>query len=196
MHDKTKKFQPRFQMEMHLNRLPIACLCSLALLGAALPAHAVDGVSFEAGAGSRVQLARGSLLWNFQKALYESDNLAIRGYWDLNVSHWRGTRYNNQPGQHQNLNEIGITPMLRFQKPGSKFYGEAGIGGHLLSELYNNNGDRLSTAFEFGSKLGIGYIFSPRASVGLSIQHYSNGGIKHPNSGVDFVSMKVSYFFP
>ncbi len=74
--------------------------------------------------------------------------------------------------------------------------GDAGIGAHLLSELYNNNDDRLSTAFEFGSKLGIGYIFSPRASVGLSIQHYSNGGIKHPNSGVDFVSMKVSYFFP
>jgi hypothetical protein len=183
-------------MEMHVKQLPIACLCGLALSCAALPAHAVDGIAFEAGFGSRVQLARGSLLWNFRKALHESDNLAIRGYWDLNLSHWRGTRYNDQPGQHQNLNEVGITPMFRFQKPGSKFYGEAGIGAHVLSGLYNNNGDRLSTAFEFGSKLGIGYVFSPRASVGLSIQHYSNGGIKHPNSGVDFVSMKVSYFFP
>lgn len=183
-------------MEMHLKNLPIACLASLMLLGASLPAQAVDGVAFAAGTGSRVQFVRGSLLWNFQKALYESENLAIRGYWDLDLAHWRGTRYNNQPGQHQNLNEIGITPMFRFQKPGSKFYGEAGIGPHLISELYNNNGDKLSTAFEFGSKLGIGYVFSPRASVGLSIQHYSNGGIKHPNSGVDFVSMKVSYFFP
>jgi hypothetical protein len=183
-------------MEMHVKQLSIACLCGLALSCAALPAHAVDGVSFEAGTGSHVRFARGSLMWNFQKALHESENLAISGYWNLDLAHWRGTRYNNQPGQNQNLNEIGITPMLRFQKPGSKFYGEAGIGAHLLSDLYNNSDNRLSTAFEFGSKLGIGYIFSPRASVGLSIQHYSNGGIKHPNSGVDFVSMKVSYFFP
>lgn len=183
-------------MQTPVKRFSLACLCSLALLGAAQPVHAVDGVAFEAGAGSEVQFARARLLWNFQKALRESDNLAIRGYWDLDVSHWRGTRYNNQPGQHQHLNEIGITPMFRFMKPGSKFYGEAGIGAHLTSELYNNNGDQLSTAFNFGSKLGIGYIFSARASVGLSIQHYSNGGIKHPNSGVNFVSMKVSYFFP
>lgn len=183
-------------MELHLKHIATAFLAGLAIAAAALPARAVDAVAFEVGAGKRAQFARGSLQWNFQRALYESENLAIKGYWDLNLSHWRGTRYNNEAGRHQHLTEAGITPMLRFQKPGSNFYGEAGIGAHVLSELYNNNGDRLSTALEFGSKLGIGYVFSPRASVGLSIQHYSNGGIKHPNSGVDFVSMKVSYFFP
>lgn len=171
---------------------------AIAVAGAAIvvPAHAVDSMAFEVGSGNRTQYVRGSLQWHFQRALYASDNLAIKGYWDLNLSHWRGTRYNNERGRHQHLNEAGITPMFRFHKPGSNFYGEAGIGAHVLSDLYNNNGDKLSTALEFGSKLGIGYIFSPRASVGLSIQHYSNGGIKHPNSGVDFVSMKVSYFFP
>lgn len=166
------------------------------LAAAHIPAHAVDGASLEFGTGNSTQFARGSLQWNFQRAIYESDRIAIKGYWDLSLAQWRGNRYQNRPGEHQNLTEIGITPMFRIQQPGSKFYGEAGIGAHLLSELYDNNNRKLSTALEFGSQLGIGYNISPRADVGLSIQHYSNGGIKHPNSGVNFVSLKVSYSFP
>ena len=180
-----------------MKHLTISIYAATVLLAAAhLPAHAIDAATVEAGAGNKTQFVRGGLEWNFQRALYESDRLAVKGYWDLSLAQWRGTRFDNQPGAHQNLTEIGITPMFRFQAPGSKFYGEAGIGMHLLSELYNNNGRKLSTAVEFGSQLGIGYNLTPRTDVGLSIQHYSNGGIKHPNSGVNFVSMKVSYNFP
>jgi hypothetical protein len=169
---------------------------SLLLAAAHLPAHAIDAATLEFGSGNSTQFVRGSLQRNFQRALYESERLAIKGYWDLSLAQWRGNRFRGEPGQHQNLTEIGITPMFRVQQPGSRFYGEAGIGAHLLSELYDNNERKLSTALQFGSQLGIGYNLSPRASVGLSIQHYSNGGIKHPNSGVNFVSMKVSYYFP
>jgi hypothetical protein len=169
---------------------------SLLLAAAHIPAHAVDGATLEFGAGNSTQFVRGSLQWKFQRALYESESIAIKGYWDLSLAQWRGNRYQDQPGEHQNLTDIGITPMFRFQHPGSKFYGEAGIGAHVLSGLYDNNGRKLSTAIEFGSQLGIGYNLSPRADVGLSIQHYSNGGIKHPNNGVNFVSMIVSYYFP
>lgn len=182
-------------MKRFLKNLAIAPLVGLALASVVLPASALDGSAFEIGSGSRVQYVRGSLQWNFQQALYASEKLAINGYWDANLSHWRGTRYDNRPGVNQHLNEIGITPMFRIQKPGSKFYGEAGIGAHLLSGLYNNNDDRLSTAFEFGSKLGIGYMVSRSLSIGLSIQHYSNGSIKSPNSGVDFVSLKINYSY-
>ena len=166
------------------------------LATAQLPAQAIDAATVEFGTGNKTQFIRGSLQQNFQRALYESERLAIKGYWDLSLAQWRGSRHRDQAGEHQNITEIGITPMFRFQQPGSRFYGEAGIGAHLLSETYDNNGRKLSTALEFGSQLGIGYHLSPRASVGLSVQHYSNGGIKHPNSGVNFVSMKVSYYFP
>lgn len=180
-----------------MKHLTISMIAACVLLAAAhLPAHAVDGASLEFGTGNKTQFARGSLAWNFQRALYESDRIAVKGYWDLSLAQWRGNRYNDQPGVHQNLTEIGLTPMFRFQQPGSRFYGEAGVGVHLLSELYNNNARKLSTAVEFGSQFGIGYNLNPRTDVGLSIQHYSNGGIKHPNSGVNFVSMKVSYHFP
>ena len=180
-----------------MKRLTLSTLAASLLLAAAhSPAHAIDGAALELGTGNKTQFVRGSLLWTFQRALYESERLAIKGYWDLSLAQWRGNSFRNQPGEHQNLTVVGITPMVRVQQPGSKFYGEAGIGAHLMSELYDNNGRKLSTALEFGSHLGIGYNLSPRADVGLSIQHYSNGGIKHPNSGVNFVSMKVSYFFP
>jgi lipid A 3-O-deacylase len=169
---------------------------SVMLVATHLPAHAIDGAALEFGTGNKTQFVRGSLQWNFQRALYESDRLAIKGYWDLSLAQWRGNSFRNQPGEHQNLTVVGITPTLRVQSPGSNFYGEAGIGAHVMSELYDNNGRRLSTALEFGSRLGIGYVLSPRADVGISIQHYSNGGIKHPNNGVNFVSMKVSYYFP
>jgi lipid A 3-O-deacylase len=169
---------------------------SLLLAVAPIHAHAIDGAALEFGSGNQTQFARGSLRWNFQRALHESERLAIKGYWDFSIAQWRGNRFRNQPGEHQNLTEIGITPMFRIQRPGGKFYAEAGIGPHLLSDVYDNNGRQLSTALQFGSQLGIGYNLSPRADVGLSIQHYSNGGIKHPNSGVNFVSMKFSYNFP
>ena len=178
----------------HLTFFTLAA--SLFLVGAHHPAHAVDAATLEFGTGNKTQFARGSLQWKFQRALHESENLAIKGYWDLSLAQWRGNSHRDNPGEHQNITEIGVTPMFRLQRPGSKFYGEAGIGAHLLSETYDNNGRRLSNALQFGSQLGIGYNLSPRADVGLSIQHYSNGGIKHPNSGVNFVSMKVSYYFP
>lgn len=180
-----------------MNQLTFSALAASLLLAVAhFPAHAIDSAGLEFGTGNRTQFIRGSLQWNFQRALYKSERLAIKGYWDLSLSQWRGNRYRGQPDEHQNLSNIGITPMFRIQQPGSKFYGEAGIGAHVLSQLYDNNGRRLSTALEFGSQLGIGYALNPRTSVGLSIQHYSNGGIKHPNNGVNFVSMKVSYNFP
>ena len=172
-----------------MKRLTLSTLAASVLLAVThLPAHASDGASLEIGTGNQTQFVRGSLQWNFQRALYESERLAIKGYWDLSLAQWRGNSFRNQPGEHQNLTMVGITPMVRVQSPGSSFYGEAGIGAHLMSELYDNNGRRLSTAVEFGSRLGIGYVLSPRVDVGLSIQHYSNGGIKHPNNGVNFVS--------
>lgn len=180
-----------------MKHLPISVFAAGIMLCAAhLPARAVDGASIEVGTGNKTSFVRGSLQWNFQQALYESERMAIKGYWDLSLAQWRGTRFDDQPGAHQNLSNIGITPMFRFQQPGSKFYGEAGIGLHVLSELYNNDGHKFSTAVQFGTQLGIGYKLTPRTDLGLSIQHYSNGGIKHPNSGVNFVSMKASYHFP
>ncbi|MFZ6774372.1 acyloxyacyl hydrolase, partial [Undibacterium sp. SXout7W] len=41
--------------------------------------------------------------------------------------------------------------MFRLQNDNKRgFYSEAGIGLHMLSEIYNNNGRQFSTNFQFG----------------------------------------------
>jgi len=100
------------------------------------------------------------------------------------------------PGATQNIGDIGITPVLRWQSDDKHgLYAEAGIGAHLLSEVYNNNGRAFSTSFQFGDHIGVGYVFNNKLDIALKVQHFSNGGIKHPNSGVNFAVLKAGYPF-
>ena len=75
------------------------------------------------------------------------------------------------------------------------WYAEAGVGLNLLSKLYDNDSNRLSTAFQFGDHLGVGYVFANQWDVGMKVQHFSNGGYKEPNSGVNFLVLKASRRF-
>jgi lipid A 3-O-deacylase len=92
--------------------------------------------------------------------------------------------------------DIGFTPVFRYEnKSKLGLYAEIGIGAHLLSHTYNNNDDGLSTAYQFGDHIGVGYVFNKNWEVALKMQHFSNGGIKKPNSGVDYGVLKVAYRF-
>jgi lipid A 3-O-deacylase len=70
-----------------------------------------------------------------------------------------------------------------------------GIGMHYLPSTYDNNGRQLSDDFQFGSHLGVSYVFGNRVDIGLRIQHISNGGIKEPNDGVNFAVIRAGYRF-
>lgn len=159
-------------------------------------AVAVDSASLELGGGDKVRMARLGLQWDWNKRWLSANGTHIGGYWDLSLAQWHATKYKNDPSRSQNVTSIGITPVFRFQRDSKTGpYAEAGIGAHLLSELYDNNGDRLSTAFQFGDHIGFGYVFGNLLDIGLKYQHFSNGGIKNPNSGVDFVILRASYPF-
>lgn len=159
-----------------------------------LTAHAVDSASLEYATASKVRMVRAAVQWDWESRWFQSNGTHIGGYWDLSLAQWRGSQYRNVPGDHQNITSIGFTPVFRFQQDSKKgFYAEAGIGVHLMSQLYDNNDDKLSTAFQFGDHIGIGYVFDNKLDVGLKYQHFSNGGIKSPNSGVDFTVLRISY---
>ena len=66
---------------------------------------------------------------------------------------------------------------------------------HQLSKFYNNDGHRLSTLFEFGDHIGIGYVFKNHWEIGAKIEHFSNGGYSEPNSGVNFFDVRTIYHF-
>ena len=153
----------------------------------------IDNASLEIGGGAKVQMVRVAVQADWSKRWFQSNGWHLGGYWDASLAQWRGNAYRDVDGQHQNITNIGFTPVFRYQRDDLKgWYGEGGIGVNLLSELYNNDANRLSTAFQFGDHIGAGYVFDNQWEVGMKIQHFSNGSIKKPNSGVNFLVLKVS----
>lgn len=177
---------------MHLLTLRALSLLLVALPGIALAAS-VDTASVEAGSGAKVQMVRFGVQKEWKNKYFQSNGSHVAAYWDFSIAQWRGTAHNNINGQHQHITDIGVTPTFRLRNDSLKgWYAEAGIGYHLLSELYNNDSNRLSTAFQFGDHLGAGYVFDSGWELGMKIQHFSNGGIKKPNSGVNFFMLKLA----
>jgi lipid A 3-O-deacylase len=156
----------------------------------------VDSASLEVGAGARVQMVRFGVQSDWSQRWFQSNGTHLSGYWDASVAQWRGNNYQGRSGEHQNITNIGFTPVFRFESDNKKgWYAEGGIGLNLLSELYDNDDNRLSTHFQFGDHLGAGYVFDNKWELGAKIQHFSNGGYKKPNSGVNFFVVKASYHF-
>jgi len=175
---------------------PTAAWLAALLTGICCNSLAADSVSFEFGAGTKTKMVRVGAQWRWDQQWWRSNGSHIGGYWDLNLAHWQGDRFRSVAGSKQNINVIGITPVFRLQNDTLRgFYAEAGIGAHLMSALYDNDGKQLSTRFQFGDHIGIGYVFANNLDLGLRIQHFSNGGIKRPNDGVNFALIRASYSF-
>lgn len=157
---------------------------------------AVDSISAEWAHGNRTQVVRVGAQWNWSSKWWQSNGTHIGGYWDADLAQWRGTRFGDTSDATQNITEAGFTPVFRFARDDQLgLYGELGIGVHYLSGIYNNNGKRLSTHFQFGDHLGIGYVFSNALDLGLRFQHFSNGGYQEPNDGINFLALRVRYLF-
>lgn len=168
----------------------------LAVLPGCAAAATIDGASLEYGGGTRVHMLRAGVQSNWESRRFQSSGTHLGGYWDASIAQWRGDAHLNVPGNHQDITSIGLTPVLRLQSDTMRgWYAEGGIGLHLLSRLYNNNGRQLSTALQFGDHLGAGYVFDNGWEAGLKIIHFSNGGVKEPNSGINFTILKVSRRF-
>lgn len=173
-------------------------LIAAAALLAAQSAFAVDidTAYVEYASASKVRMVRAGATQDFKPewSWFNSNGTHLTGYWDASVGFWEARQWNNVPGAKKNIIDIGLTPVFRFENTSKKgLYIEGGIGAHLLSRTYNNNDDGLSTAFQFGDHIGVGYVFANKWEVALKAQHFSNGGIKKPNSGVDYIVLKASY---
>ena len=152
---------------------------------------APDSFSLEYGTGNVTRLVRGGLQWDWSAAWFDSNGTHLGGYWDLTLADWEGRKWDNITGRERDLADVGITPVFRFESDSKQgFYGEAAVGANLLSHLYDNNHRDFSTAFQFGDHLGFGYEWKSW-SVGLKLQHFSNGAIKHPNPGANFAALGV-----
>ena len=178
---------------MILRRAALAALTLCAFAGA--PAHAIDGVAFEIGGGDGVDMARVGVQWDWKKRWFQTPNWHLGGYWDVAVGYWH--RGDVRPSEHEDIYEIGVTPVFRIQPNAlAGPYVEAAIGFHLLS--HSSIGDRrMSTMFQFGDHIGAGYRFGPKGSydLGYRFQHLSNASIKRPNPGINFHQIRLKYWF-
>ena len=176
----------------------IAGVAALAAMQSVLAADGklIDSAYAEYANGTSTQMIRVGATSDWDKAWFKSNGTQLSGYWDASFGAWRGDRYRNVPGATQSLVDVGFTPVFRFENISKKgLYAEGGIGVHMLSKLYDNDDYRLSTHFQFGDHVGIGYVFDNNWEVAAKIQHFSNGGYKKPNTGVNFLNLKVAYHF-
>ena len=148
-------------------------LVAAAAFFAAAPAFALEGVSLEAGGGTDgAKLLRIGAEWN--------SHYRWLG-WEASLGGWTGG--------HGHVYDLGFTPVARW---GRSPYLEAGIGGHILSDLDVGTGSEFSTRFQFGDHIGAGLRFG-RYDLGLRFQHLSNGGLRNPNPGINFVMVRLLY---
>ncbi|MGE0874104.1 MAG: acyloxyacyl hydrolase [Burkholderiales bacterium] len=174
----------------------LAALAGAALALPALPAKAVDSVSLELGTGDATDMGRIGLQWKWDSRWLAGGGWHLGGYWDAQLGYWK-----SRPGGGVSGNSIvdfGITPVFRYQRDdGRGFYVEGAIGFHYLSKKEINANRRFSTNFQFGDHVGAGFRFGGRNEWDASIrlQHLSNGSIKRPNPGINFLQLRLQHHF-
>lgn len=172
----------------------LAGLLLIALLSMAPEAPAANGFAAEAGRGTGAEMGRIAWQWYRDEPIWQGKQWQIVSYWDAGIGQWHR---NSVSGQNEDITEIGLAPVFRFQTGDrSGLYLEGAVGVHFLSET--SLGPRqFSTSFQFGDHVGVGLRLGRRGQYDLSFryQHLSNGGIKKPNDGINFNQIRLQYHF-
>jgi lipid A 3-O-deacylase len=154
-----------------------------------------DVVTLDYGTGNETRLTRVNLQWNWDEAWFASNGTHVSGYWDASLGVWNARDWHGIAGDDRTTTDIGITPVFRFESDNRRgWFLDGGVGANVLSRLYENHSRNFSTAFQFGDLIAIGYQ-SDRWVAGITIEHFSNGAIKHPNPGVNFAICSIGYRF-
>lgn len=170
-----------------------ALSASAGFIVASAPCQADDTLSLALASGNETKVVRVGIEREWDRSQAQRGGFHAVGYWDASLALWRELQYRGVPNATKNIADIGIAGIFRLvseNKMGP--YADAGLGVHLLSTHYNNNGRQLSTNFEFGTQLGVGYIFSNKFDIGLQAEHFSNGGRRQPNSGANFLVFRIA----
>jgi len=146
----------------------------LVLMVAAAP-PALAGINVELANG--INHTRGTRLYLFGLTTDAGTLFGVPSYREFNLGAWH---------DHTDDWLAGIAQGLQwdFEHVGLR----VSLGGSFVSET----NARLSTRLEFYEQLAL-MAHLPRVDVILSARHWSNGGVKQPNGGMDFVGLSVEY---
>jgi lipid A 3-O-deacylase len=118
----------------------------------------------------------------------------LSGYWEFALGHWRTP---SPPGTASAVvTQVSLTPTFRWrpQDGSSPWFAEAAIGFTAMTPIYENRDKQFSTAFNFADHVAIGRNFGQkgRHELVLRYEHFSNGGIRHPNPGENFWQLRYA----
>ena len=155
-----------------------------------------DAVFLQFGDGNHTHTLTAGLSWELPWSKQWSTG-ELSAYVDASLGRW----WINEDGMVRSpwVTQVGLTPVLRYRWGGewSHWFTELGIGANVLTPIFNDHDRRFSTAFNFGDHLALGRTFGQggHEEIALRVQHYSNGGIKQPNPGINFVQLRYSHRF-
>lgn len=161
------------------------CMAALAVmsLGQCYTANALDASVSVGHTGQTAMVYRLSVQSNWDKTWVDTSIGHITGYWDAGVTHWDADK-------GESNNSLSFAPVFRYEFGGKyiKPFIDVGIGVSVFEHL-NVEDKKFGTAFNFEDRLGAGLRFGNGQEVALRVTHYSNGGIREPNGGVEAYSL-------
>jgi|SRR5690625_621804 len=153
-------------------------------------AQAVAGPGLGLQLGYHADYRRASIVYE-TPSLWQHQFNNEWGKIDLHVafglSYWHSKRYDAS-----SMGQFGAIPMVRWW-PNERFFLEVGSGPTVFSRS-KFAGHRLSTHFQFGSRIGVG-IATKHGQVGIRYAHFSNANIRKPNPGLDLLEVMAIYRF-
>ena len=162
------------------------------------------GKTFDGGAQAldSVRLAFGR---HRKKNWFVNDALVLGGFWEFSAVHFESELDRGDPGVslggETNLDALAASFVFRLQ-PSAQWtvtpFAEFGIGAAFVSDTdiitddYDGHVD-LGSAFQFEDRIAVGLKGNIPIELVFSVFHYSNGGLKLPNDGINFHELKVTW---
>jgi len=153
-----------------------------AILALPLPAAAQRNVSFSWGQSTGgVDIYRLGLRKDFGVRWFEGKHGHLGGYFEGSAAYW------DNGGEDDTVFALSPVFSYSFQPLGSSGLSpfiEAGIGAAYVAKKVIDGRD-LSSHFQFEDRIGLGVATRSGHRLSAHYFHYSNGGIKNPNDGID-----------
>jgi lipid A 3-O-deacylase len=158
-------------------------------------AAGADAITGEMGVDSEGEfnVVRAGLQWDWNDNLLELGGWQLDSYWQLEFSKWQSVTDNTQVGVNVTA---GIIPMFRFQSRPAyvRPYVAVGVGLNVFT-------DSKLESYEFGSNfqfsdvmvLGMNIGTKNQWGIAYKFQHYSNGSVRPPNSGINLSFLTLTY---
>lgn len=169
---------------------------------ASASAETVESVAARAGAANAVSLQFGMGLGepyqrtalNYETQTLWGEDLGCLGRVDLSleigVAYWSNT---GSPEGNGSLFQGTVLPLVRWWLFDSVFI-EGGVGPSILSDNHFME-KNLSTLFQFADHIGGGVCLSDSVWLSVRYAHFSNGGIRTPNPGLNVLLLSLAYRF-